>query len=156
MTESAGCRDSARPRLSGGQQKLAMLVVRRQIHLSRANGSAEFRALTTVYCVDVVVVQVVLLTRTIVYCVDVVVVVVVVQVVLLTRTTVYCVDVVVVQAVLLTRTTVYCVDVVVVVVVQTVLLTRTTAIHPQSLMLSMTQMTGTLYSSSHLFPSVIR
>ena len=46
MTESAGCRDSARPRLSGGQQKLAMLVVRRQIHLSRANGSAEFRALT--------------------------------------------------------------------------------------------------------------
>ena len=46
VTESAGCRDSARPRLSGGQQKLAMLVVRRQIHLSRANGSAEFRALT--------------------------------------------------------------------------------------------------------------
>ena len=44
-TESAGCRDSARPRLSGGQQKLAMLVVRRQIHLSRANGQAEFWAL---------------------------------------------------------------------------------------------------------------
>ena len=47
VTESAGCRDSARPRLSGGQQKLAMLVVRRQIHLSRANGQAEFWALST-------------------------------------------------------------------------------------------------------------
>ena len=47
MTQSAGCRDSARPRLSGGQQILAMLVVRLQIHLSRANGQAEFRALAT-------------------------------------------------------------------------------------------------------------